>query len=94
MTRGPEGMMLFDRKGQWDEAPIWNPHQVYDVTGASDTVLATLALGFMAGATLPEAAELANHAAGVVVSKRGTATCSPNDLLESLRRNRSGRAHR
>ncbi len=98
MTRGPEGMMLFDRREVQDGAPIRDvksrPWEVFDVTGAGDTVLATLALGFVAGATLAEAAELATHAAGVVVSKPGTATCSPNDLLESLRRNYSGRAQR
>jgi rfaE bifunctional protein kinase chain/domain len=98
MTRGPEGMMLFDRREVQDGAPIRDvksrPWEVFDVTGAGDTVLATLALGFVAGATLAEAAELATHAAGVVVSKPGTATCSPNDLLESLRRNYSRRARR
>jgi len=109
MTRGPAGMMLFDRRevqaGAPDSgAPIRDvksrPWEVFDVTGAGDTVLATLALSFVAGATLPEAAELATHAAGVVVSKPGTATCSPNDLLESLHvlmhagRGRTGRAQR
>ena len=56
------------------------------VTGAGDTVLATLALGLAAGATLSEAAELANHAAGIVVGKAGTATVAPEELLASFKR--------
>ena len=55
--------------------------QVFDVTGAGDTVLAALALGVAAGASLREAAVLANAAAGVVVGKLGTATVSPAELL-------------
>ena len=50
--------------------------EVFDVTGAGDTVIATLALALCAGARLPEAAALANHAAGVVVGKVGTATAT------------------
>ncbi len=59
--------------------------QVFDVTGAGDTVLATLALGVAAGASLREAAVLANAAAGVVVGKLGTATVSPAELLAAAR---------
>jgi D-beta-D-heptose 7-phosphate kinase/D-beta-D-heptose 1-phosphate adenosyltransferase len=59
--------------------------QVFDLTGAGDTVLATLALAVAAGASLREAAELANVAAGVVVGKLGTATVSPAELLAALR---------
>ncbi|HEV8385440.1 MAG TPA: PfkB family carbohydrate kinase [Candidatus Acidoferrales bacterium] len=58
--------------------------QVFDVTGAGDTVLATLALGISAGASLREAAMMANAAAGVVVGKLGTATVSPAELLAAL----------
>jgi rfaE bifunctional protein kinase chain/domain len=58
--------------------------QVFDVTGAGDTVLSVLALAAAAGASLPDAAVLANTAAGVVVSKLGTATVSPQELLHAL----------
>jgi bifunctional ADP-heptose synthase (sugar kinase/adenylyltransferase) len=59
--------------------------EVYDVTGAGDTVIATLAASLAAGASLVEAATLANHAAGIVVSKIGTATASAEELLASIR---------
>ncbi len=59
--------------------------QVFDVTGAGDTVLATLALATAAGASLREAAVLANAAAGVVVGKLGTATVSSPELLAAVR---------
>src|SRR5437660_2934031 len=58
--------------------------QVFDVTGAGDTVLSVLALASVAGASLPDAAFLANIAAGAVVSKLGTATVSPQELLHAL----------
>ncbi len=59
--------------------------QVFDVTGAGDTVLATLALAVAAGASVRDAALLANAAAGVVVGKLGTATVSPAELLAAVR---------
>jgi D-glycero-beta-D-manno-heptose-7-phosphate kinase len=59
--------------------------QVFDVTGAGDTVLATLALAVAAGATMREGAVLGNAAAGVVVSKLGTATLTPRELLDAIR---------
>jgi rfaE bifunctional protein kinase chain/domain len=58
--------------------------QVFDVTGAGDTVLSVLALGVAAGAQLADAAMLANTAAGVVVGKLGTASVSPQELLHAL----------
>lgn len=58
--------------------------QVFDVTGAGDSVVATLAIAVAAGASMREAAVLANAAAGVVVSKLGTATCSPAELLAAI----------
>jgi len=58
--------------------------QVFDVTGAGDTVLSVLALAVAAGAPLPDAAMLANTAAGVVVGKLGTASVSPRELLHAL----------
>ena len=58
--------------------------EVADVTGAGDTVIATVALAVAAGATLPEAARLANEAAGIAVGKFGPATVSPIELLVAL----------
>jgi D-beta-D-heptose 7-phosphate kinase / D-beta-D-heptose 1-phosphate adenosyltransferase len=58
--------------------------QVFDVTGAGDTVLSVLALAAAAGAQLPDAALLGNTAAGVVVSKLGTATLTPQELMHAL----------
>lgn len=80
VTRGPQGMLLLER----DREPRWIPtaaQEVFDVTGAGDTVAAVVALGVAAGASLREAAELANYAAGIVVGKVGTATVSPHELL-------------
>jgi bifunctional ADP-heptose synthase (sugar kinase/adenylyltransferase) len=58
--------------------------EVYDVTGAGDTVIAVLTLALISGAGLEEAAIIANHAAGVVVSKIGTATLSTAELSRAL----------
>ena len=58
--------------------------EVFDVTGAGDTVIATLALAHAAGATMQECAMLANHAAGIVVGKVGTATASRSELLSDF----------
>jgi D-beta-D-heptose 7-phosphate kinase/D-beta-D-heptose 1-phosphate adenosyltransferase len=58
--------------------------EVYDVTGAGDTVIATLAIALAAGASTLEAASLANHAAGIVVGKVGTATATAHELLDSF----------
>ncbi|HKE57582.1 MAG TPA: PfkB family carbohydrate kinase, partial [Pyrinomonadaceae bacterium] len=58
--------------------------EVYDVTGAGDTVIATLALALASGASLEEAAVLANHGAGVVVAKVGTASVSRDELLTTI----------
>ena len=83
ITRGEQGMMLLEGDG----APVYVPtvaREVYDVTGAGDTVIATLAASVASGATLAEAAMLANHAAGLVVAKLGTATASAEELLASV----------
>jgi D-glycero-beta-D-manno-heptose-7-phosphate kinase len=79
ITRGEEGMSLFFRGGS-HRLPTF-AREVFDVTGAGDTVIGTLALALAAGATTEEAAILANHAAGVVVGKVGTATVSRAELL-------------
>jgi D-beta-D-heptose 7-phosphate kinase/D-beta-D-heptose 1-phosphate adenosyltransferase len=83
VTRGEHGMSLFARGAK----PLHIPtaaREVYDVTGAGDTVVATLALALSAGAALPEAAVLANFAAGVVVGKLGTATANPDELRAAI----------
>jgi D-beta-D-heptose 7-phosphate kinase/D-beta-D-heptose 1-phosphate adenosyltransferase len=84
VSRGEEGMSLFKPHGLPQHFPT-AAREVFDVTGAGDTVLATCALALGAGATLEEATILANHAAGVVVGKVGTATVSPAELLAALR---------
>jgi rfaE bifunctional protein kinase chain/domain len=85
ITRGERGMMLV----QGDSDPVYVPtvaREVYDVTGAGDTVIATLAAALSAGSSTVEAAMLANHAAGIVVGKLGTATATAAELLDSLKR--------
>ena len=80
VTRGEQGMSLFER----GRPPVHIPtaaREVFDVTGAGDSVIATLALALCAGSRLPEAAALANYAAGVVVGKLGTASASPAEVL-------------
>jgi len=79
ITRGEEGMSLFFPGGS-HHLPTF-AREVFDVTGAGDTVIATLALAQAGGATMEESAILANHAAGLAVGKVGTATVSPAELL-------------
>jgi D-beta-D-heptose 7-phosphate kinase/D-beta-D-heptose 1-phosphate adenosyltransferase len=82
ITRGEHGMWL-SSEGAEGSAPAV-AREVADVTGAGDTVAATLALTLAAGGTLAEAAVLANHAAGVVVGKFGPATLTPEELLATI----------
>jgi rfaE bifunctional protein kinase chain/domain len=83
ITRGDRGMILFE--GDRDPVHVDTvAREVYDVTGAGDTVIAALAAALGAGASMTEAAELANHAAGIVVAKLGTATASANEVMESI----------
>ena len=84
ITRGPDGMSLFKADGSALHIPT-QAREVFDVTGAGDTVIATLTLALAAGAKLPDAAAVSNYAAGVVVGKLGTATCSPAELMRALR---------
>lgn len=83
VTRGPEGMSLFERGGRYTHLPTV-ARDVYDVTGAGDTVVSVVAVALAAGADFPSACYLSNHAAGVVVGELGTASCSPEALLASL----------
>ena len=80
ITRGSRGMALFERDRPTTHIPIHGSDQIADVTGAGDTVIATMTLALAAGATFEEAARLANYAGGLVVMKRGTATISADDL--------------
>lgn len=83
ITRGDQGMML----QEGDEGAIFvatAAREVYDVTGAGDTVIATLAAALATGASLVEAAMLANNAAGIVVGKVGTATATATELIDSF----------
>ncbi len=85
ITRGKGGMTLFS--GQTLEIPTY-AKEVFDVTGAGDSVIATIALSLAAGSTLEEAAVLANHAAGIVVEKAGTYSVGIEELeRELLRKN-------
>lgn len=82
LTRSEEGMTLF-RSGQTDHQPT-RAQEVYDVSGAGDTVIAGMGLALAAGFSMTEAMHLANSAAGVVVAKLGTAVCSFDELVQAL----------
>jgi D-beta-D-heptose 7-phosphate kinase/D-beta-D-heptose 1-phosphate adenosyltransferase len=83
ITRGEQGMSLFEADGAgWHITTM--ARQVYDVTGAGDTVVGTLALALAAGASIRDAAVLANQAAGIVVGMVGTATVTAQQLSEGL----------
>ena len=84
ITEGEAGMTLFERDNEPVHVSSIARH-VYDVSGAGDTVIAVCTLALAAGADYYEAAELANYAAGVVVGKMGTATCTPDELLAHMR---------
>jgi len=86
ITRGEEGMSLFEGD-RITHIPTAARH-VYDVTGAGDTVIAAFTLAFASGATLREAAIIANHAAGIVVGEVGTAVVAPEKLRQSLSKDR------
>ena len=82
ITRGEEGMSLFTPEDH-THFPT-HARRVFDVTGAGDTVVATIATALSAGVPLPEACVLANHAAGLVVAELGTAVATAAKLIESL----------
>lgn len=84
VTRGRDGMAIF---GRGEAEPILIPtfaRDVFDVSGAGDTTIATLALAMTAGADIVEAAWLANYAAGVVVGKPGTATTNVQEITDYI----------
>ena len=91
VTRGKDGMALFEKNGkEFIQIPVHGSDQAVDVTGAGDTVLAAYTLALASGASALEAAHIANIAGGLVVMKRGTATVSQAELLETIRRESSG----
>jgi rfaE bifunctional protein kinase chain/domain len=82
LTRSEEGMTLYREAGVQHEPT--KAREVYDVSGAGDTVVATVAVMLGSGAPLPEAVRVANHAAGIVVGKLGTAVVHPDELAADL----------
>lgn len=89
ITRGSRGMALFERDRPTEHIAIYGSDEIADVTGAGDTVIATMTLAIAAGATFSEAAHLANYAGGLVVMKRGTATVSAAELRAAVRGDRA-----
>ncbi len=85
VTRSAEGMSVATVDGGYAHIPVTNTSEVFDVTGAGDTVIALVTLGLAAGADLFDAARLANYGAGVVVRKWGNAVLKPDELRMSLR---------
>lgn len=84
VTRGEEGMALFEGSSRATYIPTV-AQEVFDVTGAGDTVISTLTLGLVSGLSVLEAAVLSNIAAGIVVGKLGTASVTPDELIEAIR---------
>jgi D-glycero-beta-D-manno-heptose-7-phosphate kinase len=84
ITRGEKGMTLFERSGEVTHIPTV-AKEVFDVTGAGDTVISVLTLALAAGASPREAAVLSNYAAGIVVGEIGTATLQTTDLEDAVR---------
>jgi D-glycero-beta-D-manno-heptose-7-phosphate kinase len=85
ITRGRDGMVLFEAGRKPQVIPVFGSDQAVDVTGAGDTVVAAFTLALAAGATFSHAALLANCAGGIVVMKRGTATVTAQELREAIR---------
>lgn len=84
ITRGAEGMVLFEKGQEMTELPAFNVSEVFDVSGAGDTVAATMALALTTGASFVEAMALGNLAASIVVRKPGTAVTNQKEMLAAL----------
>lgn len=84
LTRGGEGISCLDADDQIYHMPAFNRSEVFDVTGAGDTVISLLTLGLVVGSSLLEASQLANAAAGVVIRKQGNVTIETDELLREL----------
>jgi rfaE bifunctional protein kinase chain/domain len=90
VTRGRDGMVVFERRRPPLPIPIFGTDQVADVTGAGDTVIAVFTAALAAGADTASAARLANYAGGIVVMKRGTATVSRAELQAAVEQDAAG----
>ena len=90
VTRGRDGMMVFERGRAACALSVFGSDQAVDVTGAGDTVIAAFTLALGAGATVLEAAQIANYAGGIVVMKRGTATVTHAELLGAINAEATG----
>ena len=93
VTRGKDGMVLFEEGAPPYAIPA-ETRQVYDVSGAGDTVISVFGLGVAAGLAFREAASLANTAAGIVVGKVGTATITPRELSAALKQDDISQKHK
>ncbi|HEV2388444.1 MAG TPA: PfkB family carbohydrate kinase [Candidatus Acidoferrales bacterium] len=91
VTRGKDGMVVFEPGRSPRSIPIYGSDEVADVTGAGDTVVAVFTLALAAGGGFCDAALLANYAGGIVVMKQGTATVSRGELEAAVRSESSGR---
>jgi rfaE bifunctional protein kinase chain/domain len=87
ITRGKDGMALFERGKKTAHIPIYGSDEIADVTGAGDTVIATFTLALAAGATYYDAALLANYAGGIVVMKYGTRPVTFDELITAVEEN-------
>jgi len=87
ITRGKDGMALFEKGKKTEHIPIHGSDEIADVTGAGDTVIATFTLALAAGGTFSEAARLANYAGGIVVMKHGTRPVTYAELLRAVQAN-------
>ncbi|PYU25648.1 MAG: sugar kinase [Acidobacteria bacterium] len=85
VTRGRHGMTVFERGRMPQPLAVFGGDQAVDVTGAGDTVIAAFTLALAAGATVLQAARIANYAGGIVVMKRGTATVTRDELVAAIR---------
>ena len=92
VTRGRDGMMVFERGRRAQSLAVFGSDQAVDVTGAGDTVIAAFSLALASGATLIEAAHIANYAGGIVVMKRGTASVTREELIRAIRSEATGQA--
>jgi D-glycero-beta-D-manno-heptose-7-phosphate kinase len=90
VTRGRHGMTVFEPKRAPQALGVYGSDQAVDVTGAGDTVIAAFTLALAAGATVMQAARIANYAGGIVVMKRGTATVNREELIVAIRSDAAG----
>jgi len=84
ITRGKDGMAVFEKGKKTEHIAIHGSDEIADVTGAGDTVIATFTLALAAGATFSQAARLANYAGGIVVMKYGTRPVLYSELLQAV----------